>query len=164
VNRGVLTDAEWRIFDPLLPGRGERGPPKAAHGQRHPSGPAHRRAVARHAKPIRQSELGFRALYPREQACGLGRSLRETGFARAACRRRACFDSIIVRAHHHAAGVTGGIRRSKRSAARAAASRPKSTSARTPKQLCASSSANWDEPRQCFSVRLRAVSASRPRF
>ena len=25
--RGVLTDAEWRIFDPLLLNRGERGPP-----------------------------------------------------------------------------------------------------------------------------------------
>jgi transposase len=44
-------------------------------------------------------------------------------------------DSTIVRAHQHAAGVKGGIRRSKLSAARAAASRPKSTSARTPKAI-----------------------------
>ena len=35
-------------------------------------------------------ELGFRALYPLEQDCGLGRSLRDTGFAWAACRRGAC--------------------------------------------------------------------------
>ena len=27
MGRGDLTDAEWRIFDPLLPDRGERGPP-----------------------------------------------------------------------------------------------------------------------------------------
>ena len=42
-------------------------------------------------------------------------------------------DSTIVRAHQHAAGVKGGIKIGKRSVARAAASRPKSTSARTPK-------------------------------
>src|SRR5258708_6753964 len=42
-------------------------------------------------------------------------------------------DSTIVRAHQHAAGVKGGIRRGKRSGARGAASRPKSTSARMPK-------------------------------
>jgi putative transposase len=42
-------------------------------------------------------------------------------------------DSTIVRAHQHAAGVKGGIKTSKRSAARAVGSRPKSTSARTPK-------------------------------
>jgi putative transposase len=42
-------------------------------------------------------------------------------------------DSTIVRAHQHAAGVKGGIKIRKRSAARAADSRPKSTSARTPK-------------------------------
>ena len=27
MSRGDLTDAEWRILDPLLPDRGERGPP-----------------------------------------------------------------------------------------------------------------------------------------
>jgi transposase len=41
-------------------------------------------------------------------------------------------DSTNVRAHQHAAGVNGGLKNKKRSAARAAASRPKSTSARTP--------------------------------
>jgi hypothetical protein len=63
---------------------------QAANGQRHPLGSAHRRAVARHAKAIRQLELGFRALYPLEQACGLGRSLRDPGVAWAACRCGAC--------------------------------------------------------------------------
>jgi hypothetical protein len=38
-------------------------------------------------------------------------------------------DSTIVRAHQDAAGVKGGIKTSKRSAARAVGSRPKSTSA-----------------------------------
>jgi putative transposase len=42
-------------------------------------------------------------------------------------------DSTIVRAHQHAAGVKGGIKIGKRSVARAAASRRKSTSVRTPK-------------------------------
>jgi transposase len=27
LSRGDLTDWEWRMFDPLLPDRGERGPP-----------------------------------------------------------------------------------------------------------------------------------------
>jgi hypothetical protein len=36
-------------------------------------------------------------------------------------------DSTVGRAHQHAAGVKGGIKNKKRSAARAAASRPKST-------------------------------------
>jgi transposase len=27
LSRSDLTDWEWHIFDPLLPGRGERGPP-----------------------------------------------------------------------------------------------------------------------------------------
>jgi putative transposase len=44
-------------------------------------------------------------------------------------------DSTIVRAHQHAAGVKGGIRRGKRSGARGAASRPKSTSARMPPKV-----------------------------
>lgn len=26
MSRGDLTDSEWRILDPLLPNRGERGP------------------------------------------------------------------------------------------------------------------------------------------
>ncbi len=42
-------------------------------------------------------------------------------------------DSTIVRAHQHAAGVKGGIKIRKHSAVRAAGSRPKSTSAPTPK-------------------------------
>jgi hypothetical protein len=37
-------------------------------------------------------------------------------------------DSTIVRAHQHAAGVKGGIKIKKRSAVRAAGSRPKSAS------------------------------------
>src|SRR6266568_3725035 len=44
-------------------------------------------------------------------------------------------DSTIVRAHQHAAGAKGGIKIGKRSAARAAASPRKSTSARTVKAI-----------------------------
>ena len=42
-------------------------------------------------------------------------------------------DSTIVRAHQHAAGVKGGIKIRRRWGARAAASRPKSICAPTPK-------------------------------
>ena len=41
--------------------------------------------------------------------------------------------TMIPRAHQHAAGVKGGIKIGQRSVARAAASRRKSTSVRTPK-------------------------------
>jgi hypothetical protein len=91
LSRGDLTDAEWRIFDLLLP------------------------------KAIRQLELGFRAAF--EMLVSL----------RPPADEEHAIDSTIVRAHQHAAGVKGGTKNKKRSAARAAASRPKSTSARMPK-------------------------------
>jgi transposase len=47
--------------------------------------------------------------------------------------REHAIDSTIVRAHQHAAGVKGGIKIKKRSAVRAAGSRPRSTSVPTPK-------------------------------
>jgi putative transposase len=55
-------------------------------------------------------------------------------------------DSTIVRAHQHAAGVKGGIKIRKRSAARAAASRLKSISARTPRALVGSSFRRTPDP------------------
>jgi hypothetical protein len=42
-------------------------------------GSAHRRALARHPEAIRQLELGFRALHPREQTWGVGCRIRDAG-------------------------------------------------------------------------------------
>jgi len=93
LSRGDLTDAEWRIIDPLLPDRGERGRPdfgQAASSQWHSLGPAHRRAVARHAGALWQLELGVRPLHALEQARGVGRSVRDAGKPWPAGGRRAC--------------------------------------------------------------------------
>src|SRR5580704_2075495 len=106
---------------------------QAANGQRHSLGSTHRRALARYARTIWQLELGLRALFALEQARGLGCGVRNAGFSRAAGRRGTCH-----RFHDRAGAPTcsrrkRGIKNKKRSAARAAASRPKSTSARTPR-------------------------------
>jgi len=65
-------------------------PEKAANGQWHSLGSAHRRAVARHARAIRQLELGIRALHALEQARGVGRRVRNTGEPRTSGRRGTC--------------------------------------------------------------------------
>jgi transposase len=136
LSRGDLTDAEWRIFDPFLPDRGERGP--QIKGKRRTvngvlwvlrTGAPWRDMLRRYCnwnsvfvRFTRWSKLGvWDAAF--EILASLGPPADEEH----------AIDSTIVRAHQHAAGVKGGIRRSKLSAARAAASRPKSTSARTPK-------------------------------
>src|SRR5215469_8369328 len=62
---------------------------QAANGQRHPLGSAHRRALARHARAIRQLELGVRSLHALEQARGVGRGVRDFGEPWPASRRRA---------------------------------------------------------------------------
>jgi transposase len=64
---------------------------QAADGQWHPLGAAHRRALARHAKAVRQLELGLCAPHSLEQAWGLGCCLGHTDKPRAACQRRACY-------------------------------------------------------------------------
>ena len=65
-------------------------PGQAANGRRHSVGSAHWRAVARHARAIRQLELGLRALHPLEQARRMGCSLRDAGFSPASHRRGTC--------------------------------------------------------------------------
>lgn len=54
-------------------------------------GAAHRGALARHAKAVRQLELGLCALHPAEQAWGLGCCLEPTDKPRVARQRRACY-------------------------------------------------------------------------
>ena len=133
---GDLTDSEWRILDPLLPDRGERGP----------AIPDKRRTVngilwvLRTGAPWRDMPERYGngnsvfIRFTRWSKLGVWDAAFETlaSLGPAADTERA-IDSTIVRAHQHAAGVKGGIKIRKRSAARAAASRPKSTSARTPK-------------------------------
>ena len=106
---------------------------QAADGQWHPLGAAHRRALARHAKAVWQLELGLCALHPLAQAWGLGCCLGHTDKPRPPANEEHAIDSTIVRAHQHAAGAKGGIKRTKHSAVRAAASRQKFTFAPMPK-------------------------------
>lgn len=136
LSRGDLSDAEWCIFDLLLPDRGERGPPiqdkrrmvnGILWGLR--TGAPWRDMPRRYGnwnsvfvRFTRWSRLGvWDAAF--EMLASLGPPADEEH----------AIDSTIVRAHQHAAGVKGGTKNKKRSAARAAASRPKSISARMPK-------------------------------
>jgi transposase len=136
LNRGDLTEAEWRIFDLLLPGRGERGPAVQAK-RRTVNGILW---VLRTGAPWRDMPKRYGnwnsvfVRFTRWSKLGVWDAAFETlaSLGPPADEEHA-IDSTIVRAHHHAAGVKGGIKRDKRSAARAAASRPKSISAPTPK-------------------------------
>ena len=136
MSRGDLTDAEWQIFSPLLPDRGERGPP--VRGKRRTvngilwvlrTGAPWRDMPKRYGnwnsvfiRFTRWSKLGvWDAAF--ETLASLGPPAGEEH----------AIDSTIVRAHQHAAGVKGGISIGRRSGARAAASPPKSTCAPTPK-------------------------------
>ncbi len=122
MSRGDLTDAEWHILNPLLPDRGERGP-AIADKRRTMNGILW---VLRTGAPWRDrwSKLGvWDAVF--EILASLGPPADEEH----------AIDSTIVRAHQHAAGAKGGIKIGKRSAARAAASPRKSTSARTVKAI-----------------------------
>jgi transposase len=137
LSRGDLTDQEWRILDLLLPDRGERGPPI----------PDKRRTVngvlwvLRTGAPWRDLPERYGnwnsvfVRFTRWSKSGVWDAAFETlaSLGPPPADKEHAIDSTIVRAHQHAAGVKGGIKIRKRSAARAAASRPKSTSAPTPK-------------------------------
>jgi len=138
VSRGDLTDAEWHILNPLLPDRGERGPAIADKRRTMNgilwvlrTGAPWRDLPDRYGKWnsafvrfSRWSKLGvWDAVF--EILASLGPPADEEH----------AIDSTIVRAHQHAAGAKGGIKIGKRSAARAAASPRKSTSARTVKAI-----------------------------
>jgi transposase len=138
LNRGDLTDAEWRIFDPLLPDRGERGPP-VEDKRRTVNGILW---VLRTGAPWRDMPKRYGnwnsvfVRFTRWSKLGVWDAAFETlaSLGPPADEEHA-IDSTIVRAHQHAAGAKGGIKRSKRSADRAAASRPKSISARMLKAI-----------------------------
>jgi transposase len=109
LSRGDLTDSEWRILDPLLPNRGERGPGhcrQAANGQRHYLGTAHRRALARYARTVRQLEFGLRTLHALEQAGRVGCGVRNAGESGPSRRQGTCH-----RFHDRAGAPTCGRRK-----------------------------------------------------
>ena len=122
---GDLTDSEWRILDPLLPDRGERGP----------AIPDKRRTVngilwvLRTGAPWRDMPERYGnwnsvfIRFTRWSKLGVWDAAFETlaSLGPAADTEHA-IDFTIVRAHQHAAGVKGGIKIRKRSAARTAAS------------------------------------------
>ncbi len=136
LSRGDLTDSEWRILNPLLPNRGERGPP-ILDKRRTVNGILW---VLRTGAPWRDMPERYGnwnsvfVRFTRWSKLGVWDAAFETlaSLGPPADEEHA-INSTIVRAHQHAAGVKGGIKIRKRSVARAAASRPKSTSAPTPK-------------------------------
>ena len=135
MSRGDVTDAEWFIINPSLPDRGERGP--AADKRRTVNGILW---VLRTGAPWRDMPKRYGnwnsvfVRFTRWSKLGVWDAVFETlaSLGPPADEEHA-IDSTVVRAHPHAAGVKGGIKIKKRSGARAAASRPKSTSALTPK-------------------------------
>src|SRR5258708_29879946 len=126
LSRGDLTDSEWRILDPLLPNRGERGP-AIADKRRTVNGILW---VLRTGAPWRDMPERYGnwnsvfVRFTRWSKLGVWDAAFETlaSLGPPADKEHA-IDSTIVRAHQHAAGVKGGIKIRKRSAARAAASR-----------------------------------------
>lgn len=134
--RGLMSDEEWAFFEPFVIARGPKsGRPPANH----------RRVldaifwIARTGAPWRDlpEELGkwytVHHQLQRWTRSGLWDALLEAlARSKLAPDTAQMIDSTIVRAHHHAAGGKGGFK-STRSGARAAGSRPKSTSAPTPK-------------------------------
>ena len=136
MGRGDLTDAEWRIFDFLLPDRGERGPP-VSEKRRTVNGILW---VLRTGAPWRDMPARYGhwnsvfVRFTRWSKLGVWDAAFET-LASVGPPENAehAIDSTIVRAHQHAAGVKGGIKIRRLLGVRAAASRLKSTCALTPK-------------------------------
>ena len=132
--RGLMTDEEWAFFEPFLAGRSEQGgrPPRD-----------HRRVldavfwIARTGAPWRDLPEEFGnwnsvwRQFRRWSVSGvwdvLLQALADTGGGVEALQM---IDSTIIRAHHCAAGAKGGLK-TRLLAARAVASRPKSTFAPT---------------------------------
>jgi len=138
LSHGDLTDAQWRILDPLLPDRGERGP-KIEDKRRTVNGILW---VLRTGAPWRDMPERYGnwnsvfVHFSRWSKLGVWDAAFKTlAILGPPADEEHAIDSTIVRAHLHAAGGKVGIKIRKRSAVRAAGSRPKSTSAPTPKAI-----------------------------
>jgi transposase len=136
LSRGDLTDAEWQIFDPLLPDRGERGPP-VSEKRRTVNGILW---VLRTGVPWRDMPANYGnwnsvfVRFTRWSKLGVWDAAFETLTSQGPPEdAEHAIDTTIVRAHQHAAGVKGGIKIGRRSVVRAAASPPRSICVSTPK-------------------------------
>lgn len=134
--RDHLTDAEWAIFAPFLTERSTQGGRPARDHRRTLDGIFW---IARTGAPWRDlpEELGnwnsvHRQFRRWTGSCVWDVLLQALADSGGEADLLQMIDSTIIRAHHCAAGARGGFR-DRLSAVRAAASRPKSTSAPTPK-------------------------------
>ena len=133
--RRALTDGQWQRIEPLIPGKkGDKG----RHGEDNRLFVDAVLWLVRAGAPWRDlpEEFGkWNSVFKRFRRWdkkGVWKRL-FTELGENPDLEYLIIDSTIVRAHQHAAGVKGGIKIRKRSAARAAASRLKSISARTPR-------------------------------
>jgi transposase len=136
LSRGDLTDAEWQVLNLLLPDRGERGP-AIADKRRTVNGILW---VLRTGAPWRDMPKRYGnwnsvfVRFTRWSKLGVWDAALDTLTSLGPpANEEHAIDSTIVRAHQHAAGAKGGIKRTKHSAVRAAASRQKFTFAPMPK-------------------------------
>ena len=114
MSRGDLTDSEWRILDPLLPNRGERGP-AIADKRRTVNGILW---VLRTGAPWRDMPERYGnwnsvfVRFTRWSKLGVWDAAFETlaSLGPPADKEHA-IDSTIVRAHQHAAGAKGPMNR-----------------------------------------------------
>jgi transposase len=116
LSRGDLTDAEWQILNPLLPDRGERGT-------------ADKRQTVNGILWVLRTGAPWRGM-PKRYGNWNSVFVRFTRWSKLGVWDAVCeilaslgppadeehaIDSTIVRAHRHAAGVKGGIKKGKRS-------------------------------------------------
>ena len=139
-----LCDDEWALIGPLLPAERGRGCRPAQDNRRYFEGMmwvARTGAQWRHLPDEYGKWNSVFRRYRRWAVTGVFDALLE-GLAELVERDRTAdmIDSTVVRAHHCAAGVKGGLRKERPLAGHAAASPPSSTPAATNRaDLCASS-------------------------
>ena len=109
---GDLTDGEWRIFDPLLPDRGERGP-SVSNKRRTVNGILW---VLRTGAPWRDMPACYGVWnsvfvrFTRWSKLGVWDAAFETLASVGPPERRDTQSLCLLRAHQHAAGVKGRIK------------------------------------------------------
>lgn len=138
MNRGDVTDEEWFIINPLLPDQGERCP-AVANKRRKVNGIlwALRTGAPWRSMPKRCGNWNsVFARFARWRKLGVWDAVFATlGSLGPPAGEEHAIDSMAVRARQHAVGVEGGLKRSKRPGARAAAYQPRSTCAPMPKAI-----------------------------
>ena len=130
-----VSDEEWALIGPLLPAERGRGCRPAGDNRRYFEGMlwvARTGAQWRHLPDKYGKWNSVFRRYRRWTLSGVFDAMLET-LAELAGRERSAdmIDSTVVRAHHCAVGIKRGLKARRRSADRAAASRPSSTPAAT---------------------------------